>query len=116
MRELWNAVRALPAAEWRRAAAIAVLTTAVTLIFPLSAAAQALNVMTRRGQARAAMRRIAGGDAAPATGTLLVLAMALTRVRCDRDDWQSLGPHDAALIAPPCALAVDGDAWLVSLP
>jgi flagellar biosynthetic protein FliP len=44
MRELWSAIRALPAAEWRRAAAIAVLTTAVTLIFPVAAAAQALNV------------------------------------------------------------------------
>jgi flagellar biosynthetic protein FliP len=44
MRELLKAIRALPAAEWRRAAALAVLTTFAALVFPAIAAAQALNV------------------------------------------------------------------------
>jgi flagellar biosynthetic protein FliP len=44
MRELLKAVRALPAAEWRRAAALAALTTFATLVFPAMAAAQALNI------------------------------------------------------------------------
>ena len=44
MRELWKAVRALPAEDYRRAAAIALMTTVASLIFPLGAAAQALNV------------------------------------------------------------------------
>jgi flagellar biosynthetic protein FliP len=44
MRQLWNAVRALPAEEWRRAALIALATTAASLIFPAAALAQALNV------------------------------------------------------------------------
>jgi flagellar biosynthetic protein FliP len=44
MRELLKAIRALPAAEWRRAAALAALTTIASLIFPVAAAAQALNV------------------------------------------------------------------------
>ncbi|HET6969570.1 MAG TPA: flagellar biosynthetic protein FliP, partial [Phenylobacterium sp.] len=41
---LWKAVRALPAEEWRRAALIALATTAASLILPAAAAAQALNV------------------------------------------------------------------------
>jgi hypothetical protein len=82
---------------------------------PLTGTVEALNVMTRRGAAQGALRRITGGHATPVTGTLLVLAMAPTRVRCDREGWQSLARHDAALIEPPCALAVDGDAWLISL-
>jgi flagellar biosynthesis protein FliP len=44
MGELFAAIRALPAAEWRRAAGLAVLTTVLTLIFPAMAAAQALNI------------------------------------------------------------------------
>jgi flagellar biosynthesis protein FliP len=44
MGELIAAIRALPAAEWRRAAGLAVLATVLTLIFPAMAAAQALNI------------------------------------------------------------------------
>ena len=44
MRELFKAIRQLPAAEWRRAAGLAVLTTFLTLIFPAMAAAQAVNI------------------------------------------------------------------------
>jgi flagellar biosynthetic protein FliP len=44
MLELWKAIRALPAAEWRRAAALAGLTTLASLIFPAAAIAQAVNI------------------------------------------------------------------------
>jgi flagellar biosynthesis protein FliP len=44
MRELFKAIRQLPAAEWRRAFGLAVLTTVACLIFPAVAAAQALNI------------------------------------------------------------------------
>ena len=44
MRDLWKAIATLPAAEWRRAAALAALVTVASLIFPVAAAAQALNV------------------------------------------------------------------------
>ena len=44
MRELLKAIRELPAAEWRRAFGLAVLTTVACLIFPAVAAAQALNI------------------------------------------------------------------------
>jgi flagellar biosynthetic protein FliP len=44
MLELFKAIRTLPAEEWRRAAALAVLTTLATLAFPAIAAAQALNI------------------------------------------------------------------------
>jgi flagellar biosynthesis protein FliP len=44
MVELLRAIRQLPAAEWRRAAGLAVLTTVLTLIFPAMAAAQAVNI------------------------------------------------------------------------
>ena len=44
MRELIKAIRTLPAEEWRRAAILAALTTLASLIFPVSAAAQALNI------------------------------------------------------------------------
>jgi flagellar biosynthetic protein FliP len=44
MRELLKAIRALPAAEWRRAAGLAALTTFTTLIFPAIAAAQSVNI------------------------------------------------------------------------
>jgi len=44
MRELFKAIRALPADEWRRAAALAVLTTIASLIFPAAALAQAVNI------------------------------------------------------------------------
>jgi flagellar biosynthetic protein FliP len=44
MRELLKAIRNLPAAEWRRAFGLAVLTTVACLIFPAVAAAQALNI------------------------------------------------------------------------
>ena len=44
MIEILKAVRQLPASEWRRAAGLSVLTTALTLIFPAMAAAQALNI------------------------------------------------------------------------
>ena len=44
MRDLLRAVRSLPAEDWRRAAALALLTTLASLIFPAMAIAQALNV------------------------------------------------------------------------
>lgn len=44
MRDLFKAVRALPAAEWRRAAGLAVLTTFATMVFPAIAAAQSVNI------------------------------------------------------------------------
>jgi flagellar biosynthetic protein FliP len=44
MRELFRAVRALPAEDWRRAAALALLTTLASLVFPAAAAAQAVNI------------------------------------------------------------------------
>jgi flagellar biosynthetic protein FliP len=44
MRELLKAIRDLPAAEWRRAFGLAVLTTVACLVFPAAAAAQALNI------------------------------------------------------------------------
>ena len=44
MRELLKAIGELPAAEWRRAAGLAALVTVASLIFPVAAAAQALNV------------------------------------------------------------------------
>jgi flagellar biosynthetic protein FliP len=44
MGELWRTIRQLPAAEWRRAAGLAALTTFATLIFPAMAAAQAVNI------------------------------------------------------------------------
>ncbi len=44
MRELWKAVRTLPAEDWKRAALIALATTVASLIFPAAAVAQALNI------------------------------------------------------------------------
>ena len=44
MRELFKAIRTLPAEEWRRAAILAALTTLASLAFPAVAAAQALNI------------------------------------------------------------------------
>jgi flagellar biosynthetic protein FliP len=44
MRELFKAIRALPAEDWRRAAMLAALTTLASLAFPAIAAAQALNI------------------------------------------------------------------------
>jgi len=44
MRELLKAIRALPAEEWRRAAALAALTTLASLAFPAMAVAQAVNI------------------------------------------------------------------------
>jgi flagellar biosynthetic protein FliP len=44
MRELFKAIRTLPAAEWRRAAILAALTTLASLAFPAVALAQALNI------------------------------------------------------------------------
>lgn len=44
MLELFKAIRALPAAEWRRALALSALATVTCLIFPAAAAAQAVNV------------------------------------------------------------------------
>ncbi len=44
MGELFKAIRALPADEWRRAAALAALTTIASLIFPAAALAQAVNI------------------------------------------------------------------------
>ena len=49
MPELLKAVLALPASEWRRAAGLAVLTTALTLVFPAIAAAQAVNINLGNG-------------------------------------------------------------------
>jgi len=44
MRALWTAVRTLPAADWRRAALISVITACAAMVFPAAALAQALNV------------------------------------------------------------------------
>jgi flagellar biosynthesis protein FliP len=44
MRELFKAIKTLPAAEWRRAAILAALTTLASLIFPAAAIAQAVNI------------------------------------------------------------------------
>ena len=44
MRELWTAIRNLPAEDWRRAALISLATTVAALMFPAAALAQALNV------------------------------------------------------------------------
>src|SRR6201991_2013382 len=44
MRELFKAIRTLPAEDWRRAAILAALITLGSLIFPATAAAQALNI------------------------------------------------------------------------
>jgi flagellar biosynthetic protein FliP len=44
MRELFKAVRSLPAEEWRRAAFLAMLITLASLAFPAVALAQALNI------------------------------------------------------------------------
>ena len=44
MRDLWKAIRTLPAEDWRRAALIAAITTCAAMIFPAAAMAQALNV------------------------------------------------------------------------
>ena len=44
MFELFKAIRTLPAAEWRRAAILAALTTLASLIFPAAAIAQAVNI------------------------------------------------------------------------
>ncbi|MDP3660039.1 MAG: hypothetical protein Q8R27_08350, partial [Phenylobacterium sp.] len=44
MRGLFAAIRALPAADWKRAAMLAAVTTLASLIFPMAAAAQALNI------------------------------------------------------------------------
>jgi len=44
MRDLIRSIRNLPAEEWRRAAVLAMLTTLASLIFPVAATAQALNI------------------------------------------------------------------------
>src|SRR5262249_3216770 len=44
MRELWTAIRTLPAEDWKKAALLALATTAAAMIFPAAAIAQALNV------------------------------------------------------------------------
>jgi flagellar biosynthetic protein FliP len=44
MRELWKAIRSLPAEEWRRALGLSAITTLLFLIFPAAAAAQAVNI------------------------------------------------------------------------
>jgi flagellar biosynthetic protein FliP len=44
MRELFKAIRTLPAEDWRRAAALALLTTLASLAFPAAALAQAVNI------------------------------------------------------------------------
>ncbi|MGZ6016958.1 MAG: flagellar type III secretion system pore protein FliP, partial [Phenylobacterium sp.] len=44
MFELLKAIRTLPAAEWRRAAILAALTTLASLAFPAAAIAQAVNI------------------------------------------------------------------------
>jgi flagellar biosynthetic protein FliP len=44
MFELIKAIRGLPAAEWRRAAILAALTTLASLVFPAAAIAQAVNI------------------------------------------------------------------------
>jgi flagellar biosynthetic protein FliP len=49
LRELCRAIRELPAEEWRRAAALAALTTLASLVFPAAAAAQAVNINLGNG-------------------------------------------------------------------
>jgi flagellar biosynthetic protein FliP len=44
MLEVFRAIRTLPAAEWRRAAMLALVTTLASLAFPAAAIAQALNI------------------------------------------------------------------------
>jgi len=44
LRDLLNAVRQLPAEDWKRAALLAAATTFAALIFPAAAAAQAVNI------------------------------------------------------------------------
>ena len=44
MREVWRAIRTLPAEEWKKAALLALATTAAAMVFPAAAIAQALNV------------------------------------------------------------------------
>ncbi|WP_309088313.1 flagellar type III secretion system pore protein FliP [Phenylobacterium sp.] len=44
LRDLSKAVRALPAEDWRRAAALSALATLAALVFPAAAAAQAVNI------------------------------------------------------------------------
>ena len=44
MREIWTAIRTLPAEDWKKAALLALATTAAAMIFPAAAIAQALNV------------------------------------------------------------------------
>ena len=44
MLELFKAIRTLPAAEWRRAAMLALVTTLASLAFPAAAIAQAVNI------------------------------------------------------------------------
>ena len=50
MRDLFRAIRALPAQEWRNAAVLAALTTLATLAFPALAAAQAVNINLGTGE------------------------------------------------------------------
>jgi flagellar biosynthetic protein FliP len=44
MRDLWNTLRTLPAAEWRKAALISVCATFAVMAFPVASLAQTLNV------------------------------------------------------------------------
>jgi flagellar biosynthetic protein FliP len=44
MRELFKAIRSLPADDWKKAAALSAVTTLAMLVFPAAAAAQAVNI------------------------------------------------------------------------
>lgn len=44
MREIWRALRTLPAEDWKKAALLALATTVAAMILPAAALAQALNV------------------------------------------------------------------------
>lgn len=44
MRELWTAIRTLPAEDWRRAVLLSLITTVAAMMFPAAAVAQALNI------------------------------------------------------------------------
>ena len=44
MRALFDAIRALPAADWRKALGLSAIVTLASLAFPIAAAAQALNI------------------------------------------------------------------------
>ena len=77
MRELWTAIRTLPAEDWRKAALLALATTAAAMIFPAAAIAQALNV--NLGTGAGLTERVV-----QLVGLLTVLSLAPSIVIMDR--------------------------------